>query len=195
MAVSNRQKAAFVVVGGYLFAIAAKTLLAIYRLNVEEWARDKGYDQLYEVIASPPQWLIAGWEFLVSPFGQGFALGALIFGLWEYCSWLFGRNSAKRLLEDLHSRGVAQRNELLSIKENYDDHAERRTLDEWSDHVIRRLRRAGVSKTDYSRLEALGAFEPEHDPLGDPERNELQIALELTWNEKLRRLKDIIDVL
>jgi hypothetical protein len=195
MAVLNRQKTAFVVVGGYLFTVVAKTLLAIYRLNIEEWAKEKGYDQLYNVFAEPPDWLIAGWEFLVSPFGQGFVLGALIFGLWEYGPRLFSRSSAKGRLEDLHAKGVTQRNELLPIKENYDDASERRTLDEWSSCVVQQLRRAGVSRTDCSRFESLSAFEAEHDPLGDPNRNGLQIALELTWNEKLRQLREIIDAL
>jgi hypothetical protein len=195
MAVSNRQKTAFVVVIGYLFAIFAKTLLAIYRLNVEEWAKEKGYDQLYKVFANPPEWLIAGWDFLVNPFGQGFVLGALIFGLWEYGPRFFSRSSAKGRLEDLHAKGVVQRDELLPIKENYDDAGERRTLDEWSDRVVQQVRRAGVSRADCSRFESLGAFEAKHDPLGDPNRDGLQIALELTWNEKLRRLREIIDAL
>ena len=64
--------------GGYALTIILDPFITIIRLNVETWAQEKGYDQLYHFVASPPRGLVTMWDYATGNLGLGIVIGAVI---------------------------------------------------------------------------------------------------------------------
>jgi hypothetical protein len=97
----------------------------------------------------------------------------------------------QRQLSDLFDEGVKERNRLLSPIADYDEKHERRRLTNWSDTVVQKLDEAGVKLSVRSRFKTLNLFVPQHHPAAG--RSPSAVKLEAIWNEKLDRLRVIID--
>jgi hypothetical protein len=96
-----------------------------------------------------------------------------------------------RQLDDLFAEGVKIRNRLLAPMTSYDDVGERKVMNDWSDRVVRKLGDAGITIGPISRFRTLDRFEAK--TMGDPSRSSAQVHLEAIMNEKLDRLRAIID--
>lgn len=195
--VSSKQKTTLAIVVGYLLAVVVDPFLTIARLNVEGWAQDRGYDKLYRLAAHPPEWLVTFWSYVTGPFGLGFALGALIFAFWDplarYGRRLFtnSEQQARKAVADLFDEGVKHRNRLRRRIKEFDYKSEQNTLYDWNGRVVQKLDEAGAPLGPISRFKTLNLFEPKHGPVD--ERTPGQVQLEGLWNEKLDRLRQIID--
>lgn len=104
---------------------------------------------------------------------------------------LTASRQARQELDDLFAEGVRHRNKLLAPIDRYDDASDRAILRDWSDLVVQKLNEAGVALNLTSRFRTLNLFTPEHQPIAG--RDPHQVKLEAIWNEKLRRLREIID--
>ncbi len=198
MQLSGKQKITLGALAGYAFAVAIDPIITIARLNVENWAHENGYDNIYKLVSQPPpEWLVTFWDFITGSFGLGFILGGLLFAFWDPLArygkrLVTTKEQARKTLDDLFAEGVRHRNRLLQpIQEGYDDAAERETLGDWSDRVVRKLDDASIPVGPRSRFRTLNLFQPKHAQPGG--RGADQVKLEAIWNEKLDRLREIID--
>ena len=98
---------------------------------------------------------------------------------------------AQRELSDLFDDGVRERNRLLAPIQGYNEKHERRRLTDWSDKVVQALDAAGVKLAVRSRFKTLNLFVPQHQPVAG--RPQSLVKLEAIWNEKLKRLREIIE--
>lgn len=113
--------------------------------------------------------------------------------------WLFNTQSPEvlrsksvaRRLTSFFDEGVAERNKLLPIIEDFDAQRQEETLLAWNEKVVSKFDAAGVSEGDHSRFKTLNTFEPELQ--GVSGRNAEQERLEMIWNKKLQILRTIID--
>ena len=196
MRLSGKQKITLGALAGYLITAIVDPLVTIARLNVESWASENGYDKLYKLLSAPPEWMVTLWEALTGSFGLGFVLGALLFAFWDPIAKYGSRfvtsgKRAHRALDELFAEGVRHRNRLLVPIKNYDDVKEREMLGDWSDRVVQELDSANVPIGPRSRFRTLNLFEPQHSPVAG--RPLEQVKLEAIWNEKLNRLRAIVD--
>lgn len=79
---SSKRAAAISAAAVYASLVLLDPLVTIFRLNVETWAQEHGYDKLYRLLQMP-EWLIVIWDFVTGQFGLGFIIGALIFAFWD----------------------------------------------------------------------------------------------------------------
>ena len=157
--------------------------LIILALNIETLATSFGWHDLlvrhWPAVASAVEWLKIPAAFLV---GAGLAL------------WVdshLRREEAEKALDDLYAEGVANRNRLIPSISNYDDIAERAALEQWGNQVLQRLRDARVGIGSRSNIRTLNKYDAEfHASLG---KSSSQNHAESMWNEKLNRLRIIID--
>ena len=97
----------------------------------------------------------------------------------------------QKALHGLFTEGVRQMNRLIPTIKDYDDVGERLTLRKWQEQVLDKLEEARVSVPVMSRFETFHKFAPEfHVAEGKSDHQKL---LEGIWNEKLKRLRAIID--
>ncbi len=99
--------------------------------------------------------------------------------------------SAARKLDDLHAEGVAKRNRLIPPLDGFENQAELGKLEDWDKRVLVVMDTGDVSPADRSRFRTLDRWKPEFSAI--PGRSTEQVHLEAMWNEKLARLRDIIN--
>ena len=98
-------------------------------------------------------------------------------------------------LDDLHAEGTRYRDDLIPPLEHFDrkidyDKEDAR-LEAWSQRVLKVLDHPLIAVADRSHFRTLEPFEPEVHPMAG--KSPRQDQLEAVWNEKLRRLRLIVD--
>lgn len=85
MRLTGKQKISLSAAGGYLLAWAVDPLLTVARLNIENFATDKGYGKVYEspIIAKIWNALMTVWEAFTGSWGLGLICGLLLFSFWD----------------------------------------------------------------------------------------------------------------
>lgn len=142
------------------------------------------------------------WDFIIGPFGAGFATGAIIFGFWDVVVdwWSNGvpvsRRAQVQKVNDLYSEAVKNRLRIRSLGEfDFDYSREFDQLREWKSRLLPVARRLDINKA--IDLEVLGDFN------GKVSRNHRENTSELThkdhmemmWNEYVDRVKRFVNEL
>ncbi len=131
----NRWKTAIIFILTYLGFVIADATRTLLRFNIENWAADNGLDRIW---GHPMmEWLGSAWGFLVGPFGFGVAVGAAIFGLWDWAEerikHAFGKKPDHSAIERMIARYHVLNEDLKkfeSLKNDYNS-SRLKFLEQW----------------------------------------------------------------
>jgi hypothetical protein len=105
------------------------------------------------------------------------------------------RRELAATLDDLYADGAKYRNSLIPPLEHFnraiDFDKEEARLEAWNQRALKALEHPLVAVAERSRFRTLDSFQPEHHPMAG--KSPHQEKIEGIWNEKLKRLRAIID--
>jgi len=134
-------------------------------------------------------WFVTGgiWATFLILMGA-FALAAFWLGT-RVGRYGYGRRYCIIVLDDFFAEGVAHRNRLIPVIQNFDHRNEISIQQEWDADVLQILRH--ISLKARSKFRTLNLYDGKfHMAEGKDAR---QLHIESVWNEKLDRLRSIID--